>query len=575
MTRFVQSEDRIQGVLLPEYLDDYVAEDNPVRVIDVFVDELDLGALGFDGVIPEATGRPAYHPGALLKIYVYGYINQIASSRRLERETHRNVELMWLTGRLTPDFKTIADFRKDNGPAIRRTCRQFIALCRQLGLFAHAVAAIDGSKFKAVNARDKNFTKASIQRRMEQVEASIERYMAALETADRQDGELAPANSVRLKDKIAALKAQMQAFKAMEAEVHAAPDQQISLTDPDARAMGTSGKGTAIVGYNVQTAVDAQHHLIVAHDVTNVGHDRDQLSNMAGQAKAVMGVEALDVLADRGYFKGEEVLACAPLGVTPYVPKPLTSGSKAAGRFGKQDFVYIPEEDAYRCPADQRLTWRFTSAEKGMTLHSYWTSKCAECPLKTQCTTGKERRIKRWEHEAVIDAMQDRLDRAPKSMRVRRATVEHPFGTLKAWMGATHFKTRTLEKVRTEMSLHVLAYNLKRVIAILGAQLAAWIKEAALRSEDYLFPSRLHESLHLSTRQYAHIVDSWVEEIGLDPADYGTHSMRRTKASLIYRRTKNLRAVQLLLGHTKLESTVRYLGIEVDDALELAEQTEV
>ena len=203
MTRFVQSEDRIQGVLLPEYLDDYVAEDNPVRVIDVFVDELDLGALGFDGVIPEATGRPAYHPGALLKIYVYGYINQIASSRRLERETHRNVELMWLTGRLTPDFKTIADFRKDNGPAIRGACRQFIALCRQLGLFAHAVAAIDGSKFKAANARDKNFTKASIQRRMEQVEASIERYMAA----DRQDGELAPANSVRLKDKIAALKA--------------------------------------------------------------------------------------------------------------------------------------------------------------------------------------------------------------------------------------------------------------------------------------------------------------------------------------------------------------------------------
>ena len=470
MTRFVQSEDRIQGVLLPEYLDDYVAEDNPVRVIDVFVDELDLGALGFDGVIPESIGRPAYHPGALLKIYVYGYINQIASSRRLERETHRNVELMWLTGRLTPDFKTIADFRKDNGPAIRRACRQFIALCRQLGLFAHAVAAIDGSKFKAVNARDKNFTKASIQRRMEQVEASIERYMAALETADRQDGELAPANSVRLKDKIAALKAQMQAFKAMEVEVHAAPDQQISLTDPDARAMGTSGKGTALVGYNVQTAVDTQHHLIVAHDVTNVGHDRDQLSNMAGQAKAAMGVEALDVLADRGYFKGEEVLACEPLGVTPYVPKPLTSGSKAAGRFGKQDFVYIPEEDAYRCPADQRLTWRFTSAEKGMTLHSYWTSKCAECPLKTQCTTGKERRIKRWEHEAVNDAMQDRLDRAPKSMRVRRATVEHPFGTLKAWMGATHFKTRTLEKVRTEMSLHVLAYNLKRVIAILGAQ---------------------------------------------------------------------------------------------------------
>jgi BMFP domain-containing protein YqiC len=343
-------------------------------------------------------------------------------------------------------------------------------LCRQLDLFCETVIAIDGSRFKAVNTRDKNYTHGAIARRVEQVEASIARYLSALDTADRQEGEVAEAKSVRLKDKLARLKQQMQHLREMESAVQAAPDQQISLTDPDARAMGTSGKGTAIVGYNVQTAVDAQHHLIVAHDVTNVGNDRDQLSNMAGQAKAAMGVDALDVLADRGYFKGEEVLACEPLDVTPYVPKPLTSGSKAAGRFGKQDFVYIPEEDAYRCPADQRLTWRFTSAEKGMTLHSYWTSKCAECPLKTQCTTGKERRIKRWEHEAVIDAMQDRLDRAPKSMRVRRATVEHPFGTLKAWMGATHFKTRTLEKVRTEMSLHVLAYNLKRVIAILGAQ---------------------------------------------------------------------------------------------------------
>jgi len=469
MKRFVEGEDRRQGVLLPEYLDDYVSEENPVRVIDVFVDELDLGALGFEGVVAEATGRPAYHPGALLKIYVYGYINQIASSRRLERETQRNVEMMWLTGRLTPDFKTIADFRKDNGPAIRASCRQFIALCRRLDLFAHALAAIDGSKFKAVNARDKNFTKAKLKKRMEQVEASIERYMAALETADRQEGEAAQAKSVRLKEKIAALREQMQAFKALEPAVIAAPDQQISLSDPDARSMATSGRGSGIVGYNVQSAVDAKHHLIVAHEVTNVGHDRDQLSIMAGQAKTAMGVAVLDVLADRGYFKGEEVLACEPLGVTPYVPKPLTSGSKAKGRFGKQDFIYIAEDDAYRCPADQRLTRRCTSVENGMDLHVYWTTTCGDCPLKIQCTSGKERRIKRWEHEAVIDAMQDRLDRKLDAMRIRRATVEHPFGTLKAWMGATHFKTKTLDKVRTEMSLYVLAYNLKRVIAILGA----------------------------------------------------------------------------------------------------------
>jgi transposase len=252
--------------------------------------------------------------------------------------------------------------------------------------------------------------------------------------------------------------------------VQAAPDQQVSLTDPDARSMATSGRGSGVVGYNVQTAVDAKHHLIVAHEVSNVGNDRGQLSNMAGQAKAAMGVETLDALADRGYFKGEEILACELIGVTPYVPKPLTSGAKAEGRFGKQDFVYSAEDDTWRCPAGERLTRHSTSVEDGMTLHIYWTIKCGDCPLKPQCTTSKERRIKRWEHEAVIDAMQERLDRTPHAMRIRRATVEHAFGTLKAWMGATHFRTRTLDKVKTEMSLHVLAYNLKRVIAILGVQ---------------------------------------------------------------------------------------------------------
>jgi transposase len=471
MGRFIEGEDRRQGTLLPEYLDDYVAEENPVRVIDVFVDELDLKGLGFAGVTPEVTGRPSYHPGLLLKIYVYGYINQIVSSRKLEREAQRNVELMWLTGRLAPDFKTIADFRRDNGPAIRAACRQFIVLCRNLALFSHAVAAIDGSKFKAVNARDKNFTRASIQRRMEQVEASIARYMAALETADRHDGEIAETKAVRLTEKIAALREQMKAFRALEVQVHAAPDQQISLTDPDARAMGTSGKGTAMVGYNVQAAVDTRHHLIVAHEVTNVGHDRDQLAEMSARAKTAMDVEALEALADRGYFSGEEVLACEALDVTPYVPRPLTSGAKADGRFGKQDFVYVPEQDHYRCPAGAVLARRMTTIEKGQTLHRYWNlSSCRTCPLKAQCTPAKERRVTRWEHEAVIEAMQARLDQKPDAMRIRRATVEHAFGTLKAWMGATHFRTKGLEHVRTEMSLHVLAYNLKRAIAILGAR---------------------------------------------------------------------------------------------------------
>src|SRR5271170_1120722 len=470
MGRFVEGEDRRQGILLPDYLDDYVSEENLVRVIEAFVGELDMGAVGFEGVMPEATGRPGYHPGLMLKIYVYGYINQIASSRRLEREAQRNVEMMWLTQRLAPDFKTIADFRKDNGAAIRAACRQFVALCRRLELFTLAVAAIDGSKFKAVNTRDKNFTKAKLKQRMAQVEASIERYMAALETADRQEGEVAQAKSGRLKDKIAALREQMKTFQALEPIVTAAPDQQVSLTDPDARSMATSGRGSGVVGYNVQAAVDAKHHLIVAHEVTNVGHDRDQLSAMSARAKDAMGVDALDVLADRGYFEGDEVRACEALGVTPYVPKPMTSPAKAKGRFGKQDFVYVAEDDVYRCPAGEALTYRYTSDEAGKLMRSYWTTKCADCPLRSRCTSGQERRIKRWEHEAVIDALQKRLDRKPDAMRIRRATVEHPFGTLKAWMGATHFKTRTLEKVQTEMSLHVLAYNLKRVIAILGPQ---------------------------------------------------------------------------------------------------------
>ena len=467
MKRFVEGEDRRQAVLLPEYLDDYVSEENPVRVIDVFVEELELGALGFAGVVPEATGRPAYHPGVLLKIYVYGYINQIASSRRLEREAQRNVELMWLTGRLAPDFKTIADFRKDNGPAIRATCRRFIDLCRRLDLFSHAVAAIDGSKFKAVNTRDKNFTRAKLKKRMEQVEASIEHYMAALETADRREGELAQARSVRLKDKIAALREQMAAFEALEPVVQASPDQQISLNRPrSARSMRNQrARESGVVGYNVQAAVDAKR----SPDRGPRGHQRRQRSGSTGE-DGRPGPRRRWAAAGSMYWPTAATSAARkcwpvnPLLPTPYVPKPLTSGSKARGRFGKQDFVYLAAADVYRCPAGERLTRHFSSVEDGMTMHVYWTTSCADCPLKPQCTTGKERRIKRREHEAVIDAMQERLDRKPDSMRTRRATVEHPFGTLKAWMGATHFKTKTLEKVKTEMGLHVLAYNLKRMI---------------------------------------------------------------------------------------------------------------
>jgi transposase len=328
--------------------------------------------------------------------------------------------------------------------------------------------AIDGSKFKAVNNRDRNFTNAKVKRRLEQIEESIARYLAQLDTADRHEGAVAEAKAGRLKDKIAILKQQMQGLKAMELRLRDAPDQQISLTDPDARSMATSGRGTGIVGYNVQTAVDAKNHLIVAHEVTNVGNDRGQLAMMAEQARAATGITELTVVADRGYFSGDEILACDQAGITPFVPKPLNSNSKAEGRFGKPDFIYIASDDEYRCPAGQRLIKRFTTVEAGMTLNIYWSSACSRCPIKAQCTTGPERRVRRWVHEAVIDAMQDRLDRDPEKMRVRRQTVEHPFGTIKFWMGATHFLMRTLERVRTEMSLHVLAYNLKRVMRLLG-----------------------------------------------------------------------------------------------------------
>ena len=469
MKRFIQSTDRTQVTLFPEQLEDYVADDNPVRVVDVFVDQLDLGELGFAGVTPLKTGRPAYHPAVLLKLYIYDYLNRIQSSRRLERESQRNLELIWLMERLTPDFKTIANFRKDSGPAIRKVCSQFVVLCRQLNLLADASVAIDGSKFKAVNNRDNNFTVNKIKRRREQIEASIERYLAALETADRQEqADFMAAKIQRLQEKVALLKQQMAKLDIIETEMAKTPDKQISLTDPDARSMATSGRGSGMVGYNVQTAVDTKNHLIVAHEVTNVGHDRNQLANMAEQAKAAIGTSELNVVADRGYYSGEEIRKCHDAGIIAFVPKCLTSGAKAAGRFDKADFIYHTETNDYRCPADQRLIWRYSTVENDMTVHCYWSSSCKECELKAKCTTGDQRRISRWEHEDILDAMQIRLDQAPDSMRIRRQTVEYPFGTLKAWMGATHFLTKKLKNVSTEMSLHVLAYNLKRVMNILG-----------------------------------------------------------------------------------------------------------
>jgi len=469
MKRFIEGFERGQGTLFPERLEDWIAEDNPARVIDAFVDELDLGGLGFGRAVPETTGRPGYHPSMLLKLYIYGYLNRVQSSRRLEREAGRNVEVMWLTGRLAPDHKTIADFRKDNGLAIRKVCSQFVALCRQFGLLAAASVAVDGSKFKAVNNRDRNFTQAKMQRRMAQIETSVAHYLDQLDTADRQEPSEARSMTVaRLTEKIAKLREEMKRLEALEARRQAAPDGQVSLTDPDSRSMATSGRGSGVVGYNVQAAVDTEHHLIIAHDVVNIGNDRAQLAEMSKKAKAVLDTEKLDVVADRGYFDSEEILACDRAGITVTLPKPMTSRAKAQGRFGKQDFRYVADEDVYVCPADQRLTYRYTNEENGLSRRHYWINVCQSCPIKDRCTTGKERRISRWGHEHVLDAVQRRLDENPQAMRQRRETVEHPFGTLKARMGATHFLMKRLKNVRTEMALSVLAYNLTRVMNILG-----------------------------------------------------------------------------------------------------------
>src|SRR6476619_758058 len=471
MRRFVEGVDRGQTTLFPECLEDWIDEGNPVRAIDAFVEKLDLSGLGFDGVAPEATGRPSYHPSGLLKLYIYGYLNRVQSSRRLEREAGRNVEVMWLTCRLIPDHKTIADFRKDSEQPRKHVCVQFIELCRQSRLVATASIAIDGSKCKPVRTRDKNFTRGKVERRRAQLETSVARYLAQLDTADLQEpAEELAAKTAHLKEKLVKLESEMQRQAAMEKLMLASPDQQISLTDPDSRSMATSGRGSGVVGYNVQVAVDTEHHLIVTHEVTNDGSDRAQLGNIACRAKEVLGVDELEAVADRGYYSSEEILTCHQAGITITLPKPITSGIEAKGRFGKQDFVYLSDEDMYRCPAGEKLAYHYTNEENGLVLRRYWTNACQSCAIKRRCTTGKERRITRWEHDHVLEAVQKRLDKNPHAMRHRRETAEHPFGTLKMRMGATHFLMKSLPQVAPELALHVLATKLNRQISTTGIQ---------------------------------------------------------------------------------------------------------
>ena len=459
--------DRTQAVLLPEVLDDYVRGENPVRFLEAFVAQLDLGALGFQRAVPAETGRPGYDPGDLLRLYLYGYLHRIRSSRRLEQESHRNVELMWLLRRLTPDFKTIADFRRDHPEALKRVGREFVLLCRELELFGGELLAIDGSKFRAVNARDKSYTPARLATLQRDIDRTIARYLRELERQDAAEAGPEGPSAEALRAKIGRLAQRRARYEVLAEELAASGETVRSLTDPDSRPMMSGGR--IEVCYNVQTAVDAKHKLIVADDVTNAAGDRDQLSPMATAAQAMLPGATPVVVADQGYYHGTEITACLEAGMTPLVPRPRTSANDARGLFIKDDFVYEVVTDTYRCPAGERLTYRSTTVELGRTIKNYRTPACGRCALRPRCTRNHDgRKITRWVDEHLLEEMEARLRRAPELFARRKELAEHPYGTMKRAMDQGYFLLKGLRKVRGEFSLTALAYNLKRVINILG-----------------------------------------------------------------------------------------------------------
>jgi transposase len=466
MAHHILGQSRTQTTLFPEVLDDFVTEDNPVLVVDLFVESLDLETLGFERVVAKGKGRPGYHPAILLKLYIYGYLNRIQSSRRLEKESHRNVELMWLVERLSPDFKTIADVRKDNGKGIKNACRQFVELCRQMNMFSDAVFAIDGSKFKAVNNRSRNYTPKKVKFHIQRVEKSIQQYLSQMDTQDNDE----KTNCDKVSEsKLAWLQQRLVELQELEKEVNEHPDKQISQTDPDSRLMQTYQMESQVC-YNVQSAVDIKHHLIISHDVTNTP-DRGQLTHVASQVQQVLKRKAITVIADKGYFSRNDIKATQDLGAEANVPQTDTSGSEKKGTFNKSLFKYDKDKDIYICPAGEVLKNRMRVIESGLEQDVYFNHiACKNCLIRAKCTTSKRepRRMRRWMHETDIEAMQARLDAAPDTPLIRKQTVEHPFGTIKMWMGATHFLMKRKKNVSTEMSLHVLAYNLKRMMSIMG-----------------------------------------------------------------------------------------------------------
>jgi transposase len=459
----IEGCDRDQAQLLPVRVDDYVARDNPVRFIDAFIADLDLNAAGFLRVCPKDTGRPGYDPADLLKLYVYGYVNRVRSSRRLETEAKRNLEVIWLLRGLRPDFKTIADFRKDNRNAFKAVFRQFVLLCRKLNLFGCELVAIDGTRLKAVNSTDRNFTREKLKKLTQWVDERLADYLAHLDKADTEEssGNREPAQ--KLAEKIAALKERRGRYAELTEELERTGESQISLTDADSRAMASYPK--VGVGYNAQVAVDAKHKLIVEQHVTNAGSDLGLLAQTARAAKEALGVARIGAVADKGYYKGEDIQACEEAGIDAYVARPQRGSAVRNGFFRKEDFRYHAATDNYLCPGGQRLEPRYRSEVGGHVLVNYCNhAACRACPLRARCTTNTFRRISRWVGEAVLDRMAERLAKRPELLRVRRDTVEHPFGSFKQWMNQGYFLMRGLEKVRAEFSLTALAYNFIRVV---------------------------------------------------------------------------------------------------------------
>jgi transposase len=460
----ILGHDRYQMLLLPEAVDDYVGADNPVRFIDAFVNGLDLAALGFVGTLPKATGRPGFAPGDLLKLYIYGYLNRVRSSRRLEAETHRNIEVIWLLRHLKPDFKTIADFRRDNRAAFRAVFREFVLLCRQLDLFGRELLAVDGTRIKAVNNKDRNFTRASLRQYIDAADERLADYLRRLDAGDvAEDGTGGGSRVHNLSEKIEAIRGKRDRLRALLAELERAGESQVSLTDPDSRAM--AGHTRVAVGYNVQLAVDAQHKLIVEQEVTNQVVDMGLLKETAEPARAILGVERIDVVADRGYFKIEDIEACDKAGLTPYVPKPQRGPAVRNGFFRKDEFRYDPNQDVFTCPARQTLAPHHYGKSRELQKIDY--SNPAACPLQARCTTNV-RRVSRLENEAVLDRMAARLKARPELLDRRRETVEHPFGSIKQWMNQGAFLMRGLDNVRGEFRLTALVYNLRRALNIVG-----------------------------------------------------------------------------------------------------------